>query len=558
MPIKSNQLSTEIQYLSSLAASPTSPGAGKGLFYPKTFGAFVDACFMNNNGLEIRLTTDGVVTGEANTLINATAGTGAGLLAGTKVGQALVVKKIKAGSSKISVVSGTNDVTIDTTLDVGETNTASNATLGTGAGLVFKEKNGLDFVFKKLLAGQNIDVVNGPNDITISVSNLAQNVYTASNVGTGQGNIWKAISNNDIQFKRLQQGDNITLMDNGNEIIISAVLTSGSGEANTASNAGVGVGLVKAKVGVNLPFKSLIAGTGVAFTSSTDEITIGLSGGTGEANTASNSTAGTGTGLIFKGKSGVDLVFKKILAGSNITITDGTDDITIASTGGGSAPSDTAYDPTSWDGVTTIAPSKNAIRDKVFSMDASILTATNHAAALHAPAGAEANPTTVSNAEAVAGTITTIRSWTPARVKEAIIALAPSGGGSSLSTYTASATSGDECVVTATGAGISYARSGDIGTFTIPVGVTLLSFMIRVPGAAITGSKFVINHGQGSSIQALGFPPILQVYADGATNAVAATASAKATDTGLAVGLFNQSLISTLTNGSAYRIRGAF
>lgn len=35
-----------------------------------------------------------------------------------------------------------------------------------------------------------------------------------------------------------------------------------------------------------------------------------------------------------------------------------------------SAPSDTAYDATSWNGVTTIAPSKNAVRDKIETMPA--------------------------------------------------------------------------------------------------------------------------------------------------------------------------------------------
>lgn len=100
------------------------------------------------------------------------------------------------------------------------------------------------------------------------------------------------------------------------------------GEANTTSNSGAGIGLAQSKVGVNLPFKSLIAGPHITLTNNIDDITITSDG---EANTTSNS--GTGLGLA-QAKSGVNLPFKTLLAGTNITLTNGTNEITISSAGG--------------------------------------------------------------------------------------------------------------------------------------------------------------------------------------------------------------------------------
>lgn len=108
-----------------------------------------------------------------------------------------------------------------------------------------------------------------------------------------------------------------------------------SGEANTASNVGSGTGIYKTKSGVNLQFKTLVAGSNVTISGGTDDITIsaasgGGGGGGGEVNTASNvGTAGVG---VFKAKSGVDLQFKKLNAASNrISIADdtGNDEIDI-------------------------------------------------------------------------------------------------------------------------------------------------------------------------------------------------------------------------------------
>jgi len=59
------------------------------------------------------------------------------------------------------------------------------------------------------------------------------------------------------------------------------------GEINTASNLGTGEGLFTTKSGVNLPFKSIVAGTNVTLSSDANTVTINATGG-GTSNTFSN------------------------------------------------------------------------------------------------------------------------------------------------------------------------------------------------------------------------------------------------------------------------------
>jgi hypothetical protein len=80
--------------------------------------------------------------------------------------------------------------------------------------------------------------------------------------------------------------------------------------------------------------------------------------GGGEANTAAN--VGTGTGTIFRDKTSVTLNLKTLLAGTGITITNNTNDITLASTGGGS---------TTLDGLTDVAIT-SAARGDIIVRDA--------------------------------------------------------------------------------------------------------------------------------------------------------------------------------------------
>lgn len=62
---------------------------------------------------------------------------------------------------------------------------------------------------------------------------------------------------------------------NGNSVLGSGdLILTGVGETNTTSNLGSGIGIALPKDGVNLPFKGLVAGTNVSLVPSSDSITI--------------------------------------------------------------------------------------------------------------------------------------------------------------------------------------------------------------------------------------------------------------------------------------------
>lgn len=86
----------------------------------------------------------------------------------------------------------------------------------------------------------------------------------------------------DAKQDTLVSGTNIKTV-NGNSLLGAGDITLALGEVNTASNVGTGVGLYKEKVGVDLSFKSLVAGAGIAITSGTNAITIENTGGGGGA-----------------------------------------------------------------------------------------------------------------------------------------------------------------------------------------------------------------------------------------------------------------------------------
>jgi len=87
------------------------------------------------------------------------------------------------------------------------------------------------------------------------------------------------------QNHKLFQGNPITdaartVIRNRDNVLVDTNLgSSGGGEANTATNIGTGQGLFKEKVGVDLRFKSIVAGTNVTVSPVGDDLQISASGG---------------------------------------------------------------------------------------------------------------------------------------------------------------------------------------------------------------------------------------------------------------------------------------
>ena len=110
----------------------------------------------------------------------------------------------------------------------------------------------------------------------------------ASNVGAGQGNVFKQLSGTDLQFKTLVQGTNVTIADGTDAITISA-----NGVVTTAENLGSGTGLfAQLDSGTGkVQFKGLVAGTGIALANNSTDVTVSIDASTVDAATLGGNAA---------------------------------------------------------------------------------------------------------------------------------------------------------------------------------------------------------------------------------------------------------------------------
>jgi hypothetical protein len=186
--------------------------------------------------------------------------------------------------------------------------------------------------FRTLVAGANITLTTGTDIITIDAVNPGVGTITDGfNLGSGTG-VFAQASGADLQFKTLIAGANINLTPTGNDITIDATSAAG-GTITDGLNLGTGNGVFESAVGSDLRFKGLKSGANVTIVPDGDSLTISASTlGGGDISNGINIGGGS---EVFKEVVAPSMVFRTLLAGSNVTITENANDITIASTGGG-------------------------------------------------------------------------------------------------------------------------------------------------------------------------------------------------------------------------------
>ena len=246
-----------------------------------------------------------------------------------KVGAGIDVSKLSSGSvdntefGYLDGIGGNIQALLNGKIDNG-------VNVGAGAGLVFKDKSGMNLRFKTINAGNNIAITNNADDITINATSVVVPNVNGTNVGTGTGIVFKDKSGDNLRFRTVKAGNNITITNNADDITINA--TSVVIPNVNGTNVGTGTGIVfKDKSGDNLRFKTIKAGNSISITNNADDVTINATSIgipsllrlSSDVSTTSNTCCTDATGLSFSVSSGKVYHFKFLVIWNSTLTTKG-------------------------------------------------------------------------------------------------------------------------------------------------------------------------------------------------------------------------------------------
>ena len=212
--------------------------------------------------------------------------------------------------------------------------------IGTGSGIA-SGVIGSDGYLKSLIGGTNLQILGDENSLTLNVTGISgsssSGITGATNLGSGSGLV-SGIFNDDLQVKSLVGGTNLQITGDSESLYLNVTgISGGDGSGiGSATNVGVGSGLISGVSDDDIKVKSLFGGANLQITGDDQTLFLnvtGISGGDGSG-VGGASNIGAGSGLI----SGVldnDIKVKSLIGGTNVTLSASDNAITINSAGGG-------------------------------------------------------------------------------------------------------------------------------------------------------------------------------------------------------------------------------
>lgn len=144
-------------------------------------------------------------------------GTGIGEIAHSRVGPTANFKTIKGGLNT-TVENAATEVVIDSS------DTASGSNLGATAGRqgLYVDNTGTQLNLKSLVGGADIGITADGEEITVAYNGTPGEANTGANVGIGDAEVYRDTAAGVLNFKRLVEGDNVTLTNDADTVTIDA------------------------------------------------------------------------------------------------------------------------------------------------------------------------------------------------------------------------------------------------------------------------------------------------------------------------------------------------